>query len=44
MSKLETDSDSSEEFFDAEDTTPNRHATLRYVSYKNTDEAIDKQI
>ncbi|XP_070072623.1 WD repeat-containing protein 44 isoform X3 [Drosophila takahashii] len=28
MSKLETDSDSSEEFFDAEDTTPNRHATL----------------
>ncbi|XP_017131684.1 WD repeat-containing protein 44 isoform X1 [Drosophila elegans] len=28
MSKLETDSDSSEEFFDAEDTTPNRHSTL----------------
>ncbi|EDW16299.2 uncharacterized protein Dmoj_GI22303 [Drosophila mojavensis] len=28
MSKLETDSDSSEEFFDAEDTTPNRSATL----------------
>ncbi|XP_030564040.1 WD repeat-containing protein 44 isoform X1 [Drosophila novamexicana] len=28
MSKLETDSDSSEEFFDAEDTTPNRAATL----------------
>ncbi|KAH8278494.1 hypothetical protein KR018_004080 [Drosophila ironensis] len=28
MSKLETDSDSSEEFFDAEDSTPNRHATL----------------
>lgn len=31
MSKLETDSDSSEEFFDAEDTTPNRHATLGWV-------------
>ncbi|XP_017041844.1 WD repeat-containing protein 44 isoform X2 [Drosophila ficusphila] len=28
MSMLETDSDSSEEFFDAEDTTPNRHSTL----------------
>ncbi|XP_032596408.1 WD repeat-containing protein 44 isoform X2 [Drosophila grimshawi] len=28
MSKLETDSDSSEEFFDAEDTTPNRASTL----------------
>ena len=29
MIRPETDSDSSEEFFDAEDSTPNRLSTLR---------------